>query len=272
MIRILVFALLFLTAPAKAVSYGVYDLTELKYEHSRNTDEVRSIASITKLFTAKAVIDSGVDLNERIKVQGRSGGRFARGIMIERYELLRAMLMSSDNLAAESLAMAHPGGYKQFLKDVNSDIELMDLKNTVIADATGLLAANRSTVEDLKEFLFGLRRYELIKILSAEKFYTYQYKKGKRTITIHLKNTNPQVWTYDEIVLTKTGFTSKAGRCLAMLVEKNGILYAVITLGNRDVKSRSARIDELMNEHIYANAASVKINGPEPEFIEWPSP
>lgn len=109
MIRILVFALLFLTAPAKAVSYGVYDLTELKYEHSRNTDEVRSIASITKLFTAKAVIDSGVDLNERIKVQGRSGGRFARGIMIERYELLRAMLMSSDNLAAESLAMAHPG-------------------------------------------------------------------------------------------------------------------------------------------------------------------
>jgi len=259
MIRLWVVALLFLVSPAWAVSYGVYDLTELRYEHSRNTDEVRSIASITKLFTAKAIIDSRVDLDEKIKVQGKSTGRFGRGIMIERYELLRAMLMSSDNLAAESLAHAHPGGFKQFLKDVNDDISLMGLKNTVIADSTGLLAANQSTVEDLKNFLFSLRKYEIIKTLSVEKFYTYQYKRGKKTITIHMKNTNPQMWTYDSIVLTKTGFTSKAGRCLAMLVEKNGILYAVITLGNRDVKSRSAKIDELMNEHIYANSATIKI-------------
>lgn len=269
-IRLFVIGLLFFISPAWAVSYGVYDLTELRYEHSRNTDEVRSIASITKLFTAKAVIDSNVDLNEKIRVQGKGTGRFARGIMIERYELLRATLMSSDNLAAESLAHAHPGGYKQFLKDINEDISQMGLKNTVIADATGLLAANQSTVEDLKEFLFSLRRYELIKVLSSEKYYTYQYKRGKRTITIHLKNTNPQVWTYDEIVLTKTGYTSKAGRCLAMLVEKNSILYAVITLGNKDIKTRSARIDELMNEHIYANSASIKINSTEVE--EWPTP
>jgi D-alanyl-D-alanine endopeptidase (penicillin-binding protein 7) len=251
-------------ASANAVSYGVYDLTELRYEHSRNTSEVRSIASITKLFTAKAVIDSGVDLDEKVKVQGRSGGRFARGAMVERYELLRATLMSSDNLAAESLAHAHPGGFKQFIKDVNEDISQMDLKNTVIVDATGLLAGNQSTVEDLKEFLFSLRRYEIIKSLSTEKYYAYKYKRGKRTITIHLKNTNPQMWTYDEIVLTKTGYTSKAGRCLAMLVEKNGILYAVITLGNRDVRSRSATIDELMNEHIYVNSSSIRIDMTEP--------
>lgn len=273
MIKILVLIIAFIASPAWAVSYGVYDLTDLKYEHSRNTDEVRSIASITKLFTAKAVIDSNVDLDEKIKVQGRSGGRFARGAMVERYELLRATLMSSDNLAAESLAHAHPGGYNKFLKDINEDISYMGLKNTVITDATGLLASNQSTVEDLKEFLFSLRRYALIKSLSAEKFYTYKYKRGKRTITIHLKNTNPQIWTYDEIVLTKTGYTSKAGRCLAMLVEKEGILYAVITLGNRDVRSRSARIDELINEHIYANSASIKINATNTtEIEEWPTP
>ena len=135
-------------------SYGVINYSNMEYEHEKNVHEVRSIASITKLFTAKTVIDSGVSLREQIKVQGRSAGRFARGIYIERYELLRAMLMSSDNLAAESLAMAHPGGYERFLKDANDGIGDLGLKNTVIVDSTGLLAGNQSSVSDLAEFLF----------------------------------------------------------------------------------------------------------------------
>ena len=66
-----------------------------------------------------------------------------------------------------------------------------------------------------------------------------------------MRNTNPQVFNYDSIVLTKTGFTNAAGRCLAMLVEKNGVLYAMVTLGNRDVKQRSGVINDMFN--IYVN-------------------
>jgi len=246
--KFLLTLLLLFSTNAYAVSYGVYDLTDLRYEHSKNTDEVRSIASITKLFTAMAVIDSDVAFDKPIKIQGKAGGRFARGAYIERYELLRAMLMSSDNLAAESLAHAHPGGYEKFIKDVNTMVSDLNLKNTVIVDSTGLLAGNKSTVDDLRDFLFALRKYPLIQLLSTEKLYTYQYKKGKRTISIHLRNTNPQMWTYDNIILTKTGFTSSAGRCLAMLVEKEDRLFAVVTLGNRDVQQRSRNITTMMNE------------------------
>ncbi len=229
-------------------SYGLVNFSTMEYEHERNVNEVRSIASITKLFTAKTVIDSDVSLSERIKVQGKSSGRFARGIMIERYELLRAMLMSSDNLAAESLAHAHPGGYDKFLQDAADNISNMNLRDTAIVDSTGLLAGNRSSVNDLKEFLFVLRRYVIIQQLSSEKFYTYEYRRGKRTIKVNLKNTNPQMWTYDNIILTKTGYTSAAGRCLAMLVEKNGELYAVVSLGNKSLVQRSKNITDLMNE------------------------
>lgn len=246
--KLLLTLLLLFSTNAYAVSYGVYDLSELRYEHSKNIDEVRSIASITKLFTAMAVINSDVSFSEEIKVQGKSNGRFARGVYIERYELLRAMLMSSDNLAAESLAHAHPGGYEQFIKDVNTMVSDLNLKNTVIVDSTGLLAGNRSSVEDLKDFLFTLRKYPLIQRLSTEKLYTYQYRKGKKIITVNLRNTNPQMWTYDSIILTKTGFTNPAGRCLAMLVEKEDKLFAVITLGNKDVKQRSQNIAVMMNE------------------------
>ena len=229
-------------------SYGVFNYSSVEYEHSKNTDEVRSIASITKLFTAKTILDSDVSLREEIKVQGKSTGRFARGVYVERYELLRAMLMSSDNLAAESLAHAHPGGYEKFLVDVATNIGDMNLKNTTIVDSTGLLPGNQSSVNDLNEFLFTLRKYPLIQQLSSEKIHTSEYRKGKKTIKVVLKNTNPQMWTYDNIILTKTGFTNPAGRCLAMLVEKGGQLYSVISLGSKTVTQRSKNIIELMNE------------------------
>jgi serine-type D-Ala-D-Ala endopeptidase (penicillin-binding protein 7) len=247
--KILIFLLLCLTKLSFAQSsYGVFNYSSVEYEHSKNTDEVRSIASITKLFTAKTVLDSGVSLSEEVKVQGKASGRFARGVYVERFELLRAMLMSSDNLAAESLAHAHPGGYEQFISDVATNISDMNLKNTVIVDSTGLLPGNQSSVNDLTDFLFTLRKYPLIQQLSSEKLHTTEYRKGKKTIKVVLKNTNPQMWTYDNIILTKTGFTNPAGRCLAMLVEKGDQLYSVVSLGNKTVVQRSKNITALMNE------------------------
>ena len=235
-----------------ANSYGLYDFSNVRYEHSKNTTDVRSIASITKLFTAYAVVMSQVDLEEKVKVQGKSNGRFARGAYLERSELMRAMLMSSDNLAAETLAHAHPGGYEQFIKDINWHLGLNGFKETKIVDPTGLLAGNVSTVDELKEFLFILRRIDIIKYYSSEKSYFIKYlpPKSKKTITIQLRNTNPQIFTYDSIVLTKTGFTSAAGRCLAMLVEKNGVLYAMVTLGNKDVRQRSGVINDMFNVYV----------------------
>jgi D-alanyl-D-alanine endopeptidase (penicillin-binding protein 7) len=158
-----------------ATSYGLYDFDNVRYEHSRNTTDVRSIASITKLFTAYAVVMSGVDLDEKVKVQGKSGGRFARGAYLQRSELMRAMLMSSDNLASETLAHAHPGGYEQFLKDINWHLGLNGFKETKIVDPTGLLAGNVSTVDELKEFLFILRRIDIIKYYIKQKSSFYLY-------------------------------------------------------------------------------------------------
>ena len=248
---LLIFCLLFTTS-VNANSYGLYDFRDLRYEHSRNTTDIRSIASITKLFTAYAVVMSQVDLNEKVKVQGKASGRFARGAYLERSELMRAMLMSSDNLAAESLAHAHPGGYDEFLKEINWHLGLNGFKETKIVDSTGLLAGNVSTIDELKEFLFILRRIDIIRYYSSEKTHSIKYQppKSKKTITINLRNTNPQIFNYDSIVLTKTGFTNAAGRCLAMLVEKDGVLYAMITLGNKDVRQRSGVINDMFNVYV----------------------
>lgn len=245
--RILI-SLLLLPLFAYSQAYGVYDTNSRQFQQELNSTDVRSIASITKMFTAATIVRSGVDMSEAVKVQGTAGGRFARGSMVPRIDLFKAMLISSDNLAAESLANAHPGGYGVFLQDVRYTINHAGLHNTDIVEPTGLSADNKSTVEELAKFLIYLQSYPLIQQVSSEREDKVQYKRGKKNITVNLRNTNPSMWQYDFITMSKTGFTSAAGRCVAMLVRQGGQLVAVVVLGQRDVRSRSRVVDTLFKD------------------------
>lgn len=229
-------------------AYGVFDITANEFNLEENITDVKSIASITKLFTAATVLRSGVDMYELVKVQGRSGGRFARGSFVPRIDLFKAMLISSDNLASESLAMSHPSGYMGFLEDVERTVEHAGLENTRIVDSTGLLADNKSTVKDLSKFLIYLQGYPLVLSVASEKEDQVKYNppKSKKTITVFLKNTNPSMWVYDTIMMSKTGFTNAAGRCVAMLMRRGSDVVVVVILGQRDLKTRTMTVNNLV--------------------------
>jgi len=230
-------------------AYGVRSWNEYDWQHSYNVTEVRSIASITKLFTAVTVLNSGADLTELIRVEGRSTSKFATGMMVSRIELMRAMLISSDNRAAESLARAHPGGYSQFLRDVRWEIGNMGLANTKIVEPTGLSPMNISTVEDLSDFLFYMRNNPLIRSITGERTHQTQVVKGKKKIIINLRNTNDAVFTYDNILISKTGTTNAAGRCVAMLIERDGDLFAVVVLGQKTSGQRNTIVVRLLKDN-----------------------
>jgi D-alanyl-D-alanine endopeptidase (penicillin-binding protein 7) len=234
--------------PAVTGAYGVFDVTANEFNLEENVTDVKSIASITKLFTAATVLRSGVDMYELVKVQGRSGGRFAKGSFVPRIDLFKAMLISSDNLASESLAMSHPNGYMGFIEDVERTVEHAGLENTRIVDSTGLLADNKSTVKDLSKFLIYLQGYPLVLSVASEKEDQVKYHppKSKKSITVFLKNTNPSMWVYDTIVMSKTGFTNAAGRCVAMLMRRGSDIVVVVILGQRDLKTRTATVNNLV--------------------------
>lgn len=204
-----------------------------------NRSEVRSIASITKLFTANTILRSGLELDEKVKVQGKSGGRFPRGALVTRMDLMKAMLISSDNLAAETLASTYPGGFDQFITDTNGWVRGWGLIDTTIVDASGLLAGNQSSVDNLTVFLFKIKDNPVIRKISSEGQATLKYPKGKKTVTVHLKNTNPVLFQFDNILMSKTGTTNAAGKCVVMLVEKKQTLHAVIILGQKNGQERN---------------------------------
>ena len=248
--KIFVFCLLLTTAiyaQASQGAWGLYDYTRDSYQVGENTDQIRSIASITKLFTATTILRAGLDLDEKVKVKGRSGGRFANGQMISRLDLLKAMLISSDNLAAESLANSYPGGFNKFIEDTNIWIRGWGLTDTTIVDASGLLSGNQSTVNNLISFIHKIKQYPEILAISAESNAILKIPKGKKEIKIHLTNTNPEIFSYDNIILSKTGTTNAAGKCVVMLVEKAGTLHGIVILGKRNSKERSSIAQALLS-------------------------
>jgi D-alanyl-D-alanine carboxypeptidase len=220
-------------------AWGLYDIDQIRYKSAHNIEDVRSIASITKLFTAMTILRSGLELDERVKVQGQSGGRFSRGQMVARRDLMKAMLISSDNLAAETLANTYPGGMTAFLADTNEWVRGFGMVNTRIADASGLLAENTSSINDLTYFILKVGHNQELRQLSSEAKSSVSVKRGKKTITIPLTNTNPLILQYDNILISKTGTTRAAGKCVLMLIQNDGRSYVIAVLGQANSSERN---------------------------------
>ena len=97
----------------------VQDVESGKTILAKNSDQVMPIASITKLMTAMVLLDSGVDMQQRVVVSRqdidhRKGthSRLRPGTVLTRSQLLLLALMASENRAAFALARTYPGRHR----------------------------------------------------------------------------------------------------------------------------------------------------------------
>ena len=245
--RFLLAIVLLMCFPSHAGTYALYNFSNAEMTTASQHNEIVPIASVTKLFTAALILEEQLDLHEKVKVQSKVTGRFPVGTMVTRFELMKAMLIASDNRAAETLAHTYPGGYERFINDVNTMVSEKNLKNTKLEDASGLKAGNVSTADDLVNFVYSLRKFPLIMALSSSANDSIEVQTKKRNINLPIRNTNPDIVKYNNILISKTGFTSKAGRCLVMLVSYQNEMYGLAILGEKTPKTRSKIVSDLMN-------------------------
>lgn len=190
---------------------------------AKNSDQVMPIASITKLMTAMVLLDSGVDMRQRVVVSRKdfdhlkgTHSRLRPGTVLTRSQLLLLALMASENRAAFALARTFPGGTKAFVAAMNAKARALGMEDTHYAGPTGLNPKNVSSPRDLARLVKAAADYPLIRAYTTRD--RARVEARGRMLSYH--NTNRLVsnrhWDID---LSKTGYISEAGRCLVMQVK-----------------------------------------------------
>jgi D-alanyl-D-alanine endopeptidase (penicillin-binding protein 7) len=238
---------------------------------NKNENEAAPIASITKLMTALVTVSSGLDMEEQITItddeltatkESRRHIGIPVGATYARGELLLLALMSSSNRAAAALARTHPAGFDGFIELMNVKARELEMTNTHFVDPTGLYNENKSTPEDLVKLLRVVMNHPEIGRLSTETLYSKSYQVEQKTkvtvqnkktkqpvtrwvtrtveVTRHYGTTNRLVLTDDwSIYLQKTGFIRAAGYCMVMVLNVNGVNYAMVMLNNANARTRA---------------------------------
>lgn len=213
-------------------------------EHNANT--VHSMASITKLMTAMVVLDQMPNPYQEIKLKAAYMGKRVYTVK----ELLDLALIRSDNHAAETLSKHFLGNRTEFIEAMNLKAWRLGMMSAQFVDPTGIGAANSATAKDIARMVMAAGEYPDIR-RSANATVEVSAGAGRQARTVQINNTNKDILSeFDNIVVSKTGTTSQAGRCLAMLIEKAGQVYAVVILGEPNKIKRDSRARAIIQDSL----------------------
>jgi D-alanyl-D-alanine endopeptidase (penicillin-binding protein 7) len=164
---------------------------------------------------------------------------------------MTAMLIRSDNSAAETLAGDYPGGRDEFIREMNDRARSLGMLSTRFEDASGLSANNVSSAHDIAILVTEALKQDYMRKTTVIKHTEIEVPGKKRPIKIQINNTNtPLLGAHDSAVLSKTGLTSRAGFCVAMAFEQEGQQYIVVVLGAKNKAERTEMVERSFGNFI----------------------
>ncbi len=229
---------LLIRAPELTTStWGVFDPFTGSVRYGSDVDTVTPIASITKLFTAYAVLESGKGpsttriLWSDVNAEGRAG----KLVYNETYtldELLFPLLIESSNDAGTALARVLGEQYSEVIATLSQS---ESLTATHIADGTGLSKDNTSTIRDLARFYAHVsERYPRITDITQLRMYLGQHG--------GLLNNDP-LRTFPEFRGGKHGYTPEAGKTFVGTFSlSSGRQVGIVLLGSTDLEKDTRAI------------------------------
>jgi serine-type D-Ala-D-Ala endopeptidase (penicillin-binding protein 7) len=239
-----------LVPDVRAEAAIIYDSATGNVLWESNSNNQRSIASITKVMTAVVFLENSPNLSDQVvvdraDVRAASTTYLRAGYTVTKGDLLHLTLIASDNAAARALARVSPYGPVAFIDRMNEKAKELGLTNTHYEDPSGLLAANVSSAYDMAKLITYVSGDERIATVMRKQH--YQVAAGRRVINIH--STNQLVMRGDvDVQAGKTGFIRNAGYCLATLLRlPQGPQIAVVVLGAKSNAGRFWETRHLFN-------------------------
>jgi D-alanyl-D-alanine endopeptidase (penicillin-binding protein 7) len=239
-----------LVPDVRAEAAIIYDSATGRVLWELNSQNQRSIASITKVMTAAVFMEDSPNLSDTVVVD-RSDVRAASttylraGYEVTKGDLLHLTLIASDNAAARALARVSKYGSDAFIDRMNEKAKELGLTSTSYSDPSGLLSANVSSAYDMARLITYVSGDDRIAGVMRKQNYTVNA--GRRVINIH--STNQLVMKGDvDVQAGKTGFIRSAGYCLATLLRlPQGPEVAVVVLGAKSNAGRFWETRHLLN-------------------------
>lgn len=218
-----------------------------------NSQDKRSIASITKVMTATVFVESEPDMDELVTIErsdtyAASTTYLRTGYQVAVRDLLHLLLIASDNAAARALARTSPWGPSGFIARMNEKATELGLQSTTYADPSGLDPANVSSAYDMARLIAYASSDERISEIMRKQEHTALL--GRRTVTVRSTNRLLARSDMEKSVLGgKTGFIGQAGYCLATLLKLPDANQpiAVVVLGARSNAGRFAEVRNLIS-------------------------
>lgn len=235
------------TSLVSAASYVVFDVATGEVLVAKNQDTVRSVASVTKLLTAAALVQSqdleqvGVIEVSDVAAEGRAG-KLAVGDMYTYREVLFPLLLESSNDAASFLERETNGAVVEAMNTLAASI---GMSQSHFTDASGLADQNQSTATDLKVLLTYLTTsapYVLDITTLPQHIGTY---------TGWVNNSPVRDSTYQG---GKHGYTVAANRTLAALFEETfaseSRTLGYVILGSADLAKDTALLRMFVKQSV----------------------
>ncbi|MBI4133005.1 D-alanyl-D-alanine carboxypeptidase [Candidatus Uhrbacteria bacterium] len=219
----------------------------------KNADEVRPIASITKLMTALVFLETHPDPDRIIVIEEADqtpadGAIFRVGDRVTVRDLLFATLVGSANDAARALARASYLEKDEFVQRMNLFARDLGLEHTRFVEPTGLDPRNVSTARELAELVRAASAQS--QIGEAARVPVYHIP-GSTKRAAEIRSTNMLLGSFlnvdpYRIAVAKTGSLDEAGFCMAISVEHGAHGVITVVLGSTNHFSRFEDIKALV--------------------------
>ncbi|MDG0813420.1 D-alanyl-D-alanine carboxypeptidase family protein [Cohnella rhizosphaerae] len=215
-------------------------------------------ASLTKIMTAILAIERIPDLKKTVKLdpdmfetlrqQNASMAGFLPGERVPAVDLLYGAMLPSGADGSVGLAMRVAGSEKKFAALMNEKAKAIGMTDTHFVNATGLHdPAHYTTVKDLSVLLaYALGNETFREVFTASRHSTTPTDQHPDGITLRssmFKELGGSGLAGGEILGGKTGYTDKAGLCLASLGRLNGEEYILVTTGAKGNRKTTEAYD-----------------------------
>ncbi len=217
-----------------AESASLIDVQSGRVLYERQPDKRMRIASLTKIITAWIAVRSGkldaiVTASDRAVRQEGSSIYLARGEKQTLRDLTYAMMLRSGNDAATAIAEFLGGSTEKFADIMNAEVRKLGLTHSHFMNPHGLdHDQHYSTAHDMAVITATALKNPTFAAIVSTKYYSipWQGQKWDRK----MKNKNKLLWMLPGASGVKTGYTKKAGRCLASALTRDGRQVALVVL------------------------------------------